>query len=305
MTLAITIVARWGIWQCSDHRITILPSGKHKGDDSIKHVAAKCPDGAMLLTYAGLGETGLGRIGYRDPVSDWIRRTLRGEIRSVEETLLHLKVQATAELAPKLLPPNIAHYFLVGAFIQSRPYVAVISNVAAHDAPHPHKVLPYFGLSLQLIEADGQAFDVGYGHAIRGADRGLLAKISRRRPKNPKDYQTVLANINRRTAERAASRNCVSPSCTTSYMPPSPEGSIDRCEHRWERDDNTRDIDTVRGIPFLLFGIDTTDSLTSTMRSIELRQRGDHEGADRALAEGTSTAPDSVKPGHDALWKRD
>jgi len=40
VTLTMTIVAPWGVWQCSDHRVTWIKRGKpiRTVDDSFKHI---------------------------------------------------------------------------------------------------------------------------------------------------------------------------------------------------------------------------------------------------------------------------
>src|SRR6266567_527499 len=85
MTLNLTIVNPWGIWQCSDHRLTDTVTGKLVDDYSIKHVILRCPDGAALLAYAGAG-----RINSLD-LSDWLREILRGESRTLDQTCIHIR----------------------------------------------------------------------------------------------------------------------------------------------------------------------------------------------------------------------
>jgi hypothetical protein len=57
VTLNITIVAPWGVWQCSDHRVVWLHQGKaiRTDDFSMKQVVMECLDGSALVTYTGLG----------------------------------------------------------------------------------------------------------------------------------------------------------------------------------------------------------------------------------------------------------
>src|SRR4051794_4115793 len=97
MTLILTIVAPWGVWQSSDHRLTdVQPGGRIVGarpNYSIKHVTIRCNDGGALVGY-----TGLGRVNGAD-VSDWLRRQLRGESRSLDETLILIRERADKYLA--------------------------------------------------------------------------------------------------------------------------------------------------------------------------------------------------------------
>jgi hypothetical protein len=57
MTLLITIVAPWGIWQCSDHRLTDV-TAKIRDDFAPKQVTIIAEDGIALLSYTGLGKIG-------------------------------------------------------------------------------------------------------------------------------------------------------------------------------------------------------------------------------------------------------
>src|SRR5215203_5332540 len=119
MTLNITIVNQWGIWQCSDLRLTTWPGGKVVDDYSIKHVAVTATDGVALITY-----TGLGRVG-GDSVADWLRRTIRGESRTIDETLVLIREAATKKLGSPAAKARIHHAFSVGAFARGQPWILV------------------------------------------------------------------------------------------------------------------------------------------------------------------------------------
>ena len=71
MTLNLTIVNSWGIWQCSDGRLVDLSTRKVTDDYSVKHVTLRCPDGVALIAYAGIG-----RMDKDVEISDWIREIL-------------------------------------------------------------------------------------------------------------------------------------------------------------------------------------------------------------------------------------
>ncbi len=55
MTLAMTVIAPWGICQCSDCRLTDKSTNPPTvtDDRSIKHVSVMVPDGFALITYTG------------------------------------------------------------------------------------------------------------------------------------------------------------------------------------------------------------------------------------------------------------
>jgi hypothetical protein len=127
LTLNTTVVAPWGAWQCSDFRVTYIQGRKVIRRDafSVKHVTVHCRDGSALITYCGLGALDLAT-ERNVRISDWLRRLLRGHGRTVDETLILLREQATAHLARPAAIAGVPHTFLVGAFLQRRPWAAVI-----------------------------------------------------------------------------------------------------------------------------------------------------------------------------------
>jgi hypothetical protein len=58
-----------------------------------------------------------------------MRRLVRGPNRTVDETLIRIREEATVELARPAATAGINHTFVVGAFLQRRPWAAVISNM--------------------------------------------------------------------------------------------------------------------------------------------------------------------------------
>jgi len=135
MTLLIGIAAPWGMWQSSDHRLTEWPGGRLITDSSMKHLSIKAPDGLALLSY-----TGFGRIDGED-VSDWLRKTLRGEDRGLERTTRFIADRATARMGNIALELGIFHGFVVSAFLRANPssspwptrIIPLASNPAASD----------------------------------------------------------------------------------------------------------------------------------------------------------------------------
>ena len=136
LTLVMSIAAPWGIWQCADHRLTHIDGGSVRTyeDTSVKSVALKCPDGIALISYTGVGAIGSANLH----VSDWLRKLLRGETRSVDESLIYVREAATAILGKPAARLGIPHHFLVGAFLAGQPWVAAIANVPpSGGAPEP------------------------------------------------------------------------------------------------------------------------------------------------------------------------
>lgn len=122
MSLNLTIINSSGAWQCSDHRLSDPRSAKPTEDTSSKHVVLRCTDGTALIAYVGLGKVdGVA-------LSDWIRELLRGEPRSVDQSLMTIREAATIDLGPIVSRYRLHHMFTVAAFIQRRPWLAQIRN---------------------------------------------------------------------------------------------------------------------------------------------------------------------------------
>lgn len=138
MTLLITLVTPHGVWSSTDHRLTEHPSRRLITDSSVKHVVVRCPDGAALVSY-----TGLGRVARLD-VSAWMREILRGESRTVDETLIDLREQATARFGMQACAIGVAHAFAIGAFVQGEPWWVEIRNMAAPTAVSAGGLQPGF-----------------------------------------------------------------------------------------------------------------------------------------------------------------
>jgi len=103
VTLNLTIVNKFGAWQCSDHRLTI--KGASTSNASIKQVQLHCHNGTALIAYTGLGQID------DVTISDWIVETLRGESRSIDECLILLRLLTCAHMEPFRLRPNGASRF--------------------------------------------------------------------------------------------------------------------------------------------------------------------------------------------------
>ncbi|MCP2247733.1 hypothetical protein [Lentzea aerocolonigenes] len=216
MTLIMMIAATWGIMSCSDHRLTLKPGGKRDTDASTKYVIVSCPDGSALISY-----TGLGRAGYSD-VSEWMRDVLRGKIRTVGETLLDLREQASRELGRESQRHDVPHYFTIGAFVHGRPWAATITNEQSASPSAKKTILTEF--HLDAFEVCGSDLTIkGSGeYAIRPEDRKRLDALSKKTLRNPSSLMKILAETNKRAAESVHDlAHTISPSSTVVFMPPS------------------------------------------------------------------------------------
>jgi hypothetical protein len=228
VTLNLTIINPWGIWQSSDLRLVDPATWKLVDDYSIKHVNFRCRDGDALLAYAGAGRV------HEVDLSDWIRETLRGEIRTLNETFVALRENATRDLAPLLRPRGVLHMFSVGAFRNGQPWVAQIRNFAVEAGVPKAPALDRFETVTKVIDPPGQGFIFG----------GLLAAINKRASATPSGRKTV------------------SPHCVTSYLPPT----------GWPGEMGFHELDRPPVpliVPTLLFGIDLTEMQRGFMKQAE------------------------------------
>jgi hypothetical protein len=214
LTLVMTIVAPWGVWQCSDQRVAWAVPNRRTGqldikrvdDSSVKHIQFQCRDGTALLAYSGLAKVGT------DDITDWLRRLLRGQSRTVDETLIRIREAADTKLAKPAAVAGLEHAFLVGAFLQGRPWAVGIANTPAMGSP----ALDHFETSALRPEQTPTGLAVGLGReAISDRDWALLRRIAHRWPAKPEDYSRTLANVHRRAKQSGhPASETISEACT-------------------------------------------------------------------------------------------
>lgn len=251
MTFTLTLVNDHGVWQSSDLRLSDPRTGALVDDYSVKHVAFKCPDGSALLTYAGVGRVG------PDHISDGVRSVIRGESYTVDQTLLRMRERATQDLGNLLFRGNIAHMFSVGAISKDFRGVVQIRNFSVTTERGFGPLMREFVTAAQQLPVPSLGVVIAWPWWVSSADLSLLQKVAPRRPRKPKEFFGVLAGVNARTAERhpaAVSRHCV-----LSYMPRA-GGTV-----------TTESYGFPPGAPnvvapFILYGIDMTDTMRALMR---------------------------------------
>jgi len=258
MTLNLMLINPSGIWQCSDMRLTDPKTGKLVEDHSVKHVLLRCGDGAALIMYSGIGSV-------RDvPLSDWIRQILRGEPRTLDQSLIYLRERATEDLGP-IVKGEYHHRFTIGSFLHGRPWFVQIINHDRMVAGHPGPPQQEFGTVAVEVGESGCRCVLGDAGAVRPVDLQTLKRVASRQPREPKEFRNLLAAINRRAAERSKLK-LISPHCITTYVPPA--GHPGEGEIHGVGDEHEPVI-----IPTLLFGIDLTDLVRQRVNS--LLSRGD------------------------------
>ncbi|MFF8437371.1 hypothetical protein [Streptomyces bacillaris] len=230
--------------------------------------------------------TGLGRVDSLD-VSTWMREVLRGESRTVDETFIDLREQATARIGTQAKSLNVPHAFLAGAFLGGRPWAVSITNLGSPTGPSPGSIQSVFETTA-LPADEPVVFAAGSGcDAIVQADRELLHRISTRKPRRPEEFMRLLGDVSRRAAESShPGARLVSRSCSVMFMPP----SGDDVKREWYGPDEDRAL-APAGFSQMLFGIDLGE-LARPM--IELSQ---------ALWDGDITEEEFSKRSEDAARK--
>jgi hypothetical protein len=276
LTLLLGIAAPWGMWQSIDHRLTALPGGRLITDMSVKHVGIKAPDGEALIGY-----TGLGRLGSED-LSDWVRKTLRGENRGLEDSIQHIAEEASRAFGSQAFARRLLHVFIVTAFLKGDAYLVAVANT---DTP--------FGVANPPLRRDfvvqptrllaPQAIFGGAGVAAMGPeDRQLLSDASRRQPRRPDDYLGLLGALTRRTARSGRPESAtISAGCVTSDLPPQGSGEVRVVGDGGEES-------TIEMPPYVLFGIDTTEMSRGIQRELTAGVPFDLEDAARRAIEPRS-----------------
>lgn len=213
MTLIITLIRPEGIWQLADNRVT--KGGKVENDSAPKQLHIICPPlpgGPQVL----LGFTGLAVMPDGTPTLQWIEETLRGETRTIMETLNHLKERLTRDLGNSTL----WEYPLIitgGIFEKERKFYFEIHNAISGTVKAKKE------FECIVIEATKpQVFVGGSGSVhINRADRLLLSQQVRKKPAKWEDHLGLLAAVNRRAAQ---TDKLVSPWCQASYFSNESEG---------------------------------------------------------------------------------
>jgi len=261
MTLNLMLANRHGIWQSADSR-TVDPDTRRLVDDySPKQVTIKCRDGTAVIAYTGVGSIrGVN-------ITDWIRQILRGQNRTVDESLILLRERATADIGPIVAGAKIPHVFSVGAFLGERPWFVQVRNYDFF--PDSGKVGPpraRFDTFGGPVGAEGAFMALGTPKAVLKADGDTLMRCRAVKPQIPKQFCELLAAINRRASATPAGKIYVSPHCVTTYIPPT--GTI---KHEFHHAFGTiKSVDS----PFLLNGID----MTETMRVLKQMHKAGKNG---------------------------
>jgi hypothetical protein len=131
-------------------------------------------------------------------------------------------------------------------------------------------ILDHFVSVQEEVTGPGSAY--AFPPAISPRDQKKLWEVATRRPCEPRDFQKLLASINRRTAENQSGPKTTSSGCVTVHMPPAGTPA-------------TTSFYGAEGgpiplvVPTLIDGIDVTEMQKNTMRRLQ------------AMADSAGSAP--------------
>lgn len=220
LLLAITIPGV-GVWQAADQRLT--RSGALDDEDCPKQHIIQCPDGELLLAFTGLAE-----VGRRQTLMpDWIRETLRGETRTVDQTMNFLAERAQRDIRSS--ESLVFHAIgLMGRTIDPNeadddPRILVHEVANCHWDGKGNLVTVAGHFQHKRVSVDEPMYWLGGlgSRSVSQRDRDLLAECTRRKPREPREYSKLLAAVNRRTSKREDHKAgpCVSRWCTAVAAP--------------------------------------------------------------------------------------
>jgi hypothetical protein len=253
VTLNITLINRYGAWQSSDHRLSV------RGVDALpvpstKHMLLHCADATAVVTYAGLGVVGDVQRDSGIHVSDWMRKILRGEHRTVDATIAELRDAATRDLAPRLVGHIKYHMFSLVTFLGGRPWFVQIKNF--DSTPDGELIDPRaeFEAVGRIINEETLVAAFPIVGTLNPSEYARLHRIGRHRPNRPEDFLKPLATVNATVANRDGNDRWISTECLVVHLPAS-GGPVEAQEYFVDG----LGKGSSKSVPSILFGVDFTD----------------------------------------------
>lgn len=274
MTLSIGAMTRGEIWLSSDRRISYID--KEPWDDAVKLFALVATDGAMLVSYAGLGLT----VGGMEP-SEWLRNSLRNMKMTVEQALWFIAGLVEQEFAPQMGTIAWAsplHYFQLLCSVGGKTsayYIALLldprtgrvrieKKVALIDLRHPRGPkthIQIFGTALSKWE-------------FRKIQRAISERAGGRL--SPTATAKVFAAVNFEVASRLSAKT-VGSRCIVTFKDGKGGGSS------WFFTDTTQDR-RQPGIPSVTQGIDMQALMAGIVEDGMARQKRNEPAMREAMA---------------------
>jgi hypothetical protein len=193
MTLNITVLTPTVIYQSGDYRLSDPATGKAEHIPSTKAVSISYFDWSGFLTY-----TGIGRVGSRH-TSDFVREWLRNRgASSFGEVVEILRESGSAWLAR--VAPRSRHTFVLAAFANSEPVVAVISNYQRWHGADEGVVATEMFVSEVRPKKRAEIIVTGLRAAVSRQQRRELQRLAERHADEPLRVRTTLSQITRLAA---------------------------------------------------------------------------------------------------------
>lgn len=196
MTLCISLIGWEGVYQSTDHRLTM--AGKAYRQESLKHIYVKTQHSCCLVSYIGAGHTRSGA-----ETVQWLRNSAAVRSHTVPSLLANLASEAAK--AYERVTPHVA-FVIVGRAPESY-FHAVVTNGRAGGRIAKDFDIAYSEngmITNQNYTFKPDVFAAGSGvRFISDDDWRLMNECVRTRPRSPIDYVDLLAAVNIRTARRA------------------------------------------------------------------------------------------------------
>jgi hypothetical protein len=254
VTLLQTIVRPEGIWQSVDYRLTSLTTGAILDDAAPKQLTVLCPPlpggPHVLLAFTGLAQTPDGT-----PTLKWIRETISGQQRTIGVLLEHLRDRLTRDIGHSHL--GVYGLIVVGGIFESKGKRSYF-EISNFD-PITFAIRPDFELTITEIKGPRLLLAGSGRRAVAKSDIDLVNKESTTKPANWEEHLRLLAQVNRRAAERSKKIDpkgvgTVSPWCHVTYLAEGEDGAKGR-DFR-EPGDPPKDL----SLEIVMVGMDLTDA---------------------------------------------
>ncbi len=261
MTLILGMSKPEGIYLSVDYRVTDFRTRALIDDGSIKSLTIHYPPLDNVGPKVLLGFTGLATLPDGTPTLTWIRETLRGEPEDINQSMAHLRERLNRDIAPLRVPLIINLLVLekdrrlFGALTNWR----IVSQGRTSVIRNFEYVMNELNDWMMFGNGSGTTRALTDGHFVRLKPHlGIV-------PRKPMNHMNLLAVINRRVASK---ERTVSPFCHVSFI-----NSDDRFSPT-SRSFTERGESVPFEMPFLLAGIDTTDTMRTFVRNFEASFKG-------------------------------
>lgn len=213
MTLNITVTTPRFIYQSADYRLFDCNSNTVFDFKTQKIFIKNTFKWTASICFAGIGKTG------SIDVSEWLSKRLDSiQMDDTFDRLIEELLKADSWLSSISDPVKRRHSFSIGAFVESKPLFALISNFEElpKGVPAPLASQKLKAFSIQPTKPKTYCS----GISLTRQERKYLAGLAKGDP-NPPIMYSALAKINRDVSNRSS---FVSPACFTTHLRNTGEG---------------------------------------------------------------------------------